>query len=351
MVKGNPFSKIKLMPGSGDDIFKIALNRAKRMETKSPVRWSSAKRSITVTQNYIKTLHENIVKRIKESIYSVPKIDELDDFYRELAYVVVNMDDFKKSMGKVMACIKILDKLRQEYLIKSRRIVDVKDAKKLRREYTGRVYSVVKSINEELIRIREYQKILKKLPSIDPSLPTIVIAGVPNVGKSTLVNAISSARSEVASYPFTTKKLTIGHIRLEPENILIQVIDTPGLLDRPLSERNKMELQAILALKHLIGIIVYMIDPSETCGFTINYQFKVLSEISTYFKDKEIVIAINKIDIFDNKGPSIQHILKDLENKSYQKIFLISALKKISIDYLKEYLVSTIRYDVLKSTK
>lgn len=349
MVFTNPFSKIKLVPKNGEEVFRIALNRAKRLEVKSPIRWASVKRSKTLTQNYIKVLHENIVRRIKEGLYSIPRIDELDDFYRELAYTVVDMDDFRKCMGKVMACIKILYKLRREYLDRARYIADVKEARKLRREYTGRVYSVVKSMDEELARIREYQRILKKFPSIDPSLPTIVIAGAPNVGKSTLVNSISTAKSEVASYPFTTKKLSIGHIRLNPEDLLIQVIDTPGLLDRPLSERNKMERQAILALKHLKGVIVYMVDPSESCGFPLSYQFKVLEDISKYFEGKEIVIVLNKIDAADIK--SVINSLKYLKEKGCTKCFLISALKGIGVKELRECLVNIIKWSQSSRTE
>ena len=55
-------------------------------------------------------------------------------------------------------------------------------------------------------------------------------------------------------------------------NPLLQVIDTPGLLDRSLSERNTVEMQAITALAHLRAYIMYIIDPSENCGFSLKAQ-------------------------------------------------------------------------------
>ncbi len=50
------------------------------------------------------------------------------------------------------------------------------------------------------------------MPTIDFNATTIVIAGFPNVGKSTLLNQISGADPQIANYPFTTKGIQIGHV-------------------------------------------------------------------------------------------------------------------------------------------
>ena len=57
---------------------------------------------------------------------------------------------------------------------------------------------------------------LRKLPSIDSSEPCIVVAGSPNVGKFTNFS-LSSGEPEIASYPFTTKQLHLGHLFIEGE--------------------------------------------------------------------------------------------------------------------------------------
>lgn len=102
---------------------------------------------------------------------------------------------------------------------------------------------------------------------------TIVIAGFPNVGKSTLLRQITDATPEVANYPFTTKGIQIGH--LERNWKKIQIIDTPGLLDRPILDMNEIELNAMVALEHLADAIFFIIDVSETCGFSIESQFNL----------------------------------------------------------------------------
>ncbi len=80
-----------------------------------------------------------------------------------------------------------------------------------------------------------------------------------------------------------------------------QVVDTPGLLDRPLSKRNKIELQAIIAMRHLASVIVFIFDPSETCGYPLNSQTNLFKEITDQFKEAPVVKVLNKIDLATEK--------------------------------------------------
>jgi nucleolar GTP-binding protein len=105
---------------------------------------------------------------------------------------------------------------------------------------------------------------------------------------------VSTARPEIAAYPFTTKGLAVGHF--EKNKIRYQIIDTPGLLDRPLEERNEIELQAISALRHVGKVMLFIIDPSETCGYTLEKQMHLLEEIKKEF-GIPMIVAANKTDI------------------------------------------------------
>lgn len=54
-----------------------------------------------------------------------------------------------------------------------------------------------------------------------------------------------------------------------------KVVDTPGILDHPLEERNTIEMQAVTALAHLQCCVLYFIDISEQCGYTIKEQVRL----------------------------------------------------------------------------
>jgi len=65
-----------------------------------------------------------------------------------------------------------------------------------------------------------------------------------------------------------------AHVRLVLNVTLLywKVIDTPGILDHPLEDRNTIEMQAITALAHLRAAILYFVDVSEQCGTALEQQ-------------------------------------------------------------------------------
>ena len=153
------------------------------------------------------------------------------------------------------------------------------------------------------------------------------LIGPSGCGKSTLLKKLTGADVEINSYPFTTKGINVGYMEE------IQMVDTPGLLDRPLYERNDIELQAILALNYLANLVLFIVDASEFCGYTIDEQLNLLKEIKELFK-VPIVVAINKVDLVNEKRiKEIEDKLKDIEVKA---IYKISADKGIGLEELKK---------------
>jgi len=75
------------------------------------------------------------------------------------------------------------------------------------------------------------------------------------------------------------------------------VLDTPGVLDHPLDQRNTIEMQAITALAHLNAAILFLLDISETCGYTIQQQIDLFNSIKPLFQAKPLVIVLTKIDL------------------------------------------------------
>ena len=142
------------------------------------------------------------------------------------------------------------------------------------------------------------------------------------------MNKITRANVDVQPYAFTTKSLFVGHC--DYRYLRWQVIDTPGILDHPLEERNTIEMQAITALAHLTCSVLYFIDISEHCGYTIEQQCSLFRSIKPLFANKELIIVVNKIDVqpWDSldaeKKQMIEDLTKDSPNCSFMTMSNIS---------------------------
>jgi len=132
--------------------------------------------------------------------------------------------------------------------------------------------TLIKGLKSSLVYLEQVRQHLARLPSIDPNTRTLLLTGYPNVGKSSFMNKITRANVEVQPYAFTTKSLYVGH--MDFKYLRWQVIDTPGILDHPLEDRNTIEMQSITALAHLTAAVLYFMDLSEQCGFSISEQVR-----------------------------------------------------------------------------
>lgn len=74
-------------------------------------------------------------------------------------------------------------------------------------------------------------------------------------------------------------------------DLCVQVVDTPGVLDHPLEERNTIEMQAITALAHLRAAVLYVMDVSEQCGHTLQEQLELFNNIRPLFSNKVRILA------------------------------------------------------------
>ncbi|MBQ2612322.1 MAG: NOG1 family protein [Methanobrevibacter sp.] len=274
--------------------------------------------------------------KLKSILDSVPEIEELPPFYQDYIDITVGVDSMKQALGALNWAYGILAQLEREYSKKFKRNPSEK-ASSIQREAYGRIASVVNKIEKDLDFLDFAKANLRNMPTIDFEATTIVIAGFPNVGKSTLLRQISGANPQVANYPFTTKGIQIGHTERHWKSI--QIIDTPGLLDRPVLEMNDIELNAIVALEHLADAILFIFDGSETCGFHLESQYNLLKQIEKIFSEIPIIYLFNKMDIEQDE----EYINQFVDNP--ENTLFISALDGEGIDKINEIIDSIEKID------
>ncbi len=249
----------------------------------------------------IRIAGSTIGSTLRGYVKGFPSIDRLPLFYQELVDLLVDRGKLKKHLGAVDWAAEKAAMVARDYV---RRVgkAGPKELPALRREAFGRLSSLVKQVAPDLEALVEARRALRRLPIVDPKLPTVVVAGFPNVGKSSFVRIASSGRPKIADYPFTTKGVSLGHFDRGARRY--QILDTPGLLDRPMEKRNRLERQAIAALTHLANGVIFLLDPTGTCGYPIEDQQHLLADVRSLFPDVPIAVVENKADL---GGPGFGH--------------------------------------------
>lgn len=237
------------------------------------------------------SLHDRLVKVIR----SFPEFETLPPLYRDLAEILFGMEKIKMALGGVGWAAFNTRRISREM---GREIRRSPDTRNVRKRAVARLSSIVHRVDKDLRFLNEVRNTLRVLPTLRDEF-TIVVAGYPNVGKSSFIRLVSTAEPEVASYPFTTKGIIVGHRKVGRSGV--QFVDTPGILDRPPGERSPIERQAVSALMHAAQAVLFILDPSEMCGYPVENQLALMEEVKGMI-GVPIVIAVNKADVKGMEG-------------------------------------------------
>lgn len=221
-------------------------------------------------------------------------------------------DHFRIALGQVSTAKHLIESVSRDYVRLIKYAQSLFQCKQLKRAALGRMATICRRLKDPLVYLEQVRQHLGRLPSIDPNTRTLLICGYPNVGKSSFLRSITRADVDVQPYAFTTKSLFVGHF--DYKYLRFQAIDTPGILDHPLEEMNTIEMQSITAVAHLRSAILYFMDLSEQCGYSVTDQIKLFHSIKPLFANKIVYIVVNKIDVRrpEDLDPEQQAELQDI---------------------------------------
>ncbi|XP_074569259.1 nucleolar GTP-binding protein 1-like [Curcuma longa] len=312
MVQYN-FKKITVVP-SGKDFIDIILSRTQRQTPTVVHKGYAISRLREFYMRKVKYTQQNFHEKLSAIIDEFPRLDDIHPFYGDLLHVLYNKDHYKLALGQVNTARNIIGKIAKDYV----RLLKYGDSlyrcKSLKVAALGRMCSVIKCISPSLAYLEQIRQHMARLPSIDPNTRTVLICGYPNVGKSSFMNKITKADVDVQPYAFTTKSLFVGHT--DYKYLRYQVIDTPGILDRPFEDRNIIEMCSITALAHLKAAVLFFLDISGSCGYSIAQRAALFHSIKSLFMNKPLVIVCNKIDLQPLEGLSEEDMKLVMEMKA-----------------------------------
>jgi GTP-binding protein len=168
-------------------------------------------------------------------------------------------------------------------------------------------------------------------------LADVGLVGYPNVGKSTLISRISSARPKIADYPFTTLEPNLGVVAVgnARDEISFVVADIPGLIEGAHTGSGL----GTQFLRHIerTRLLVHLVDVSDGSGREeverdVAVILDELASFGAHLDEKPMVMVASKIDVA-NKDKVAK--LKRYCKKHKLKLYEISAVTGKGIEELK----------------
>jgi len=157
----------------------------------------------------------------------------------------------------------------------------------------------------------------------------VALAGRPNVGKSTLLNALLGQKlAAVSRRPQTTRQRVLGILTSDQHQVVL--MDTPGLLDPRYAMQDA-----------LLKIAVNSISQSDVLAFLVDSQKGWHDEDWNYlqkYRRKNTIVVLNKIDAVPKEGV-LELIAQVNQATGLDRIYPISALKKFGLKELEAGLI------------
>lgn len=161
----------------------------------------------------------------------------------------------------------------------------------------------------------------------------VAVVGKPNVGKSTLVNALVGHKiSIVTSKPHTTRHAILG-ILTEPESQII-FIDTPGLENKSRRLMNRFMNRAAVGALEGASVILFVVDAGRWGGGD-KQTLQLIKQSGL-----PCMLVVNKIDKITPREKLLPYLQASSERYDFAEIVPISALREDNLQRLKETLLT-----------
>ncbi len=170
----------------------------------------------------------------------------------------------------------------------------------------------------------------------------VAIVGRPNVGKSSLLNALIGEKVAIVSNKPQTTRTRITGV-LTRENTQFVFIDTPGL-HKPRTKLSEYMVKQVNESVADVDVAVLVVEPAGEIQ-------KAEQELMASFQAQRIpaILAINKIDTLDLREKLMPRILAFSQAHPFEAVVPISALKGDGVDAVKEIIAEIVREKLLKN--
>ncbi len=177
-------------------------------------------------------------------------------------------------------------------------------------------------------------------------LADVGLVGLPNAGKSTLINRISAAKARVAGYPFTTLVPNLGVVAAGTDRSFV-VADLPGLIEGAAGGAG-LGLQFLRHVERT-RVLAHLVDCSATTDPTGAFRMieKELARYGDGIADKAVIVVASKIELPDS-AESVAKLRRFAKRRNLP-FFAVSSMTHQGIDELVKALTALVFADTVRS--
>ena len=166
------------------------------------------------------------------------------------------------------------------------------------------------------------------------------IMGLPNVGKSSLLKALTAANPKIAGYPFTTLEPNLGVLKMKHKHLIL--VDIPGVIEEAWEGKGigpwfLKHLERTSQLIHVLAPDIQMTRSDLAVWEQLVRDYEVVREELAKFGqglvEKPEIVVVNKMELITEKSDQ-EKVRKELEKKIGKKVLMVSAGMKEGLEEL-----------------
>lgn len=161
----------------------------------------------------------------------------------------------------------------------------------------------------------------------------VTIAGKPNVGKSTLLNALVGEKVAIVSWRPQTTRNKINGI-LNGEDYQIVFVDTPGIHEAK-NTLSEYMMKSVKSALDGVDAVIYVISAEK------RFDDKDKDFILSYKKNVPVIVVINKVDAVEKRV--VFELMRELGEMGVDEIIPTSAVKGDNVDVLKKTVIDLMK--------
>jgi nucleolar GTP-binding protein len=196
------------------ELLDSALKRASRVGPNKKLK-NEAARARNRAARALDTVMKELATPLGSYARGFPAPRALHPFELALMELTVGPGTYDSALARVDALRRSVVEVAKAYATRASRASGKREAVALQEEGLARVEAVFTRGAIAVDELKDVAKSLRRLPAVDPRLPAVALVGAPNVGKSSLVQLLSSGLPEVQNYPFTTRSIKMGHFLVD----------------------------------------------------------------------------------------------------------------------------------------